>query len=252
MAVFTCAPAHLCSPSRHVPVSSCTCSFPQPTAPLCPRPRCDGPRPVLPTGSPPSLPRGGHHNRHASGVGQLAGHPSSGWRGLPMGGGRNILSSDHCPPTGLSPTVVTATLPETGLVSLGILLLLATPLPFCRHQRLLLLLSRQQTQESLASGGASGASQAGRPRDLGFPLVPGGGKATLLSSRAPPTPPPGCCDLLGPQVWGGLGPLHPILPPPPSRLLFLGPWASGSPRQTPMEEPESRGRRPIFLEEAVD
>uniref|UniRef100_A0A8D1WA39 Tumor protein p53-inducible protein 11 n=1 Tax=Sus scrofa TaxID=9823 RepID=A0A8D1WA39_PIG len=50
----------------------------------------------------------------------------------------------------------------------------------------------------------------------------------------------------------GLGPLHPILPPPPSRLLFLGPWASGSPRQTPMEEPESRGRRPIFLEEAVD
>ena len=96
---------------------------------------------------------------------------------------------------GVQGLVVTATLPETGLVSLGILLLLATPLPFCHHQRLLLLLSRQQTQESLASGGASGASQAGRPRDLGFPLVPGGGKATLLSSRAPPPPPPGCFNL---------------------------------------------------------
>ena len=47
-----------------------------------------------------------------------------------MGGGSNILSSDHCPPSGLSPTVVTATLPETGLVSLGILLLLASPLVF--------------------------------------------------------------------------------------------------------------------------
>ena len=56
--------------------------------------------------------------------------PAQGGGVSPWGGGRNILSSDHCPPSGLSPTVVTATLPETGLVSLGILLLLASPLVF--------------------------------------------------------------------------------------------------------------------------
>lgn len=45
-------------------------------------------------------------------------------------GVRAIPTSDLCPPRPLSPTVVTATLAETGLVSLGILLLLASRLLF--------------------------------------------------------------------------------------------------------------------------
>uniref|UniRef100_A0A8D0PHR4 Tumor protein p53-inducible protein 11 n=1 Tax=Sus scrofa TaxID=9823 RepID=A0A8D0PHR4_PIG len=60
---------------------------------------------------------------------------------------------------GVQGLVVTATLPETGLVSLGILLLLATPLPFCRHQNFWLQWFGQKEKKKKFQQAASSHAQ---------------------------------------------------------------------------------------------
>lgn len=89
--------------------------------------------PVLPTCSPQDLVGTSGQFAYAvppvCGTWQLAGHPCSG------GAQRGVCGRGEAPPLtsvrpDLSPTVVAATLAETGLVSLGTLLLLASRLLF--------------------------------------------------------------------------------------------------------------------------
>lgn len=134
MAAFTCEPAH-CAHTADVRLCppECTSMHPPPTAPSCPQHSGGQHTPIRAHMLAP-VPA-----TRTCGVGWPAGRPSSGrgWGqpgsctgapGLPCWGVRNS-APDPCP-SRLSPTVVTATLAETGLASQGILLLLASRLLF--------------------------------------------------------------------------------------------------------------------------